>query len=356
LNVMERKEFTPRILSTNIKTRKLGYIIGILRILDKNFLDVDSLVEKLESWSQSNSAFFQSMGESGWLKRTTKHYPALRYIQLAEDLELVKIVGRECGVTKLGQPILFLAPIWNNPFELSSEQICYLFKRILVVDYDFLMPLLKLLSSPKIRPKVFDDFKKAVLGHLQVRETSFGDIIKSSKFRNRIQLIEKWSKEREYLQHIIYPRLDWLVDLKMVNLDKNQYELAAGCKAFLESLNSVSSEEELEQWFDNDYYEAFSDIFRRPSFETMSQFDALSKAQQSEQLHLLLEESFMKFSSANLPFQHLSARTFLEYTCVKLMSKMIVATFKQVIEVLKTMTDYKFQWEYLLDDGYVTRA
>lgn len=360
---LQGKEYlpSPRTLNTNIKTRRLGYVIGILQILENKFLDIDGLIEKLENWAESNSnGLSRYASNSGWIKKTPKHYPSLRYIRLAEELKLIKVTERECGVTKFGQPALYLTSTKSNPFDLTYEQICYFLKRILVNDYDIFLPLLNLLISPHRSSEIFDNLKKAILEHLKFREKSFGDIVRSSEFRNRIQSIERWSNEREYLEHIIYPRLDWLLDLKMVNLEKarkREYELIGGCSSFLNSLNSIYSEEKLEKWFDNEYYESFLDIFEESLFKgKKSRFIMLTEDQQFEKLRLLVEECFVKFSSAGLPFQHLSARTFLEYSCVKLVSKGIVATFELLTESLKKMTGYKFRWEPMLGDGYITRA
>jgi predicted transcriptional regulator len=350
------KEYTPRIINTNIKTRRLGYIVALTDLLGSNFLLIDDLERKLETWAEEHEKNLERyFSKFGFIKKSPRHYPARRYIQLAKNLRLVKISRNECALTKIGQPLLTLDKNKQNPFELSMEQKCYLLKRILENDFDYILPLLRLLEKCHNTGEIFGNFKIAVLEHLETRIKRVDDILKSSGFKKRIQLMMKWAQEKKYLEHIIYPRLDWLLDIQILDREKYKkriYKLTYNGKAFLEALKKMEVEIDVNAWLEDHYYETFGRCFIK---ESVISFDALKKEERSKFVHDLLEEAFNKFSPPKLPFQHISANTFLEFSCTKLIGMKILPTFTQIKNILSSLPMYRFQWQPSMRDGFIMK-
>jgi hypothetical protein len=351
------KVYAPRIINTNIKTRRLGYIVALTDLLRSSSLLVDDLQGKLEAWAEEHEDDLEMyFSKSGFIKKSPRHYPARRYIHLAENLKLIKISRNECALTKIGQPLPTLDKNKQNPFELSIEQKCYLLKRILENDFDFIFPLLRLLEKCHNTREIFGDFKIAVLEHWETRIKRIGDFLKSSGFMKRKQLMMKWTQEKKYLENIIYPRLDWLLDIQILDREKCKkriYEFTYNGRAFVEEmLKKMEVENNLDAWLEEHYYETFGRCFIK---ESVISFDALKNEERSKLVHDLLEEAFNKFSPPNLPFQHISANTFFEFSCTKLIGMKISSAFSQLKDALKSLPTYRFQWQPSIRDGFIMK-
>lgn len=348
--------YAPRIVNTNIKTRRLGYIIAITDLLGNNFLLFDDLQGKLEAWAEEHEKYLERyFSKSGFIKKSPRHYPARRYIHLAESLRLIKISRNECALTKIGQPLPILDKNKQNPFELTIEQKCYLLKRILENDFDYIFPLLRLLENYNSAREIFDNFKIAVLEHWEKRSKRIGDILKSSGFKKRKELMLKWTREKKYLENIIYPRLDWLLDIQILDREKCKkriYKLTHDGKTFLEELKKMEVEIGADAWLEDHYYGIFGRCFIK---ENVISFYSLKKEERLKLVHGLLEEAFKKFSPPNLPFQHISANTFLEFSCTKLVGIKILPAFSQIKDVLKSLPTFRFQWQPSIRDGFIMK-
>lgn len=255
----------PRILNVNIKARRLGYVTQCLNLLKPSLSwTLDNVIERLESLGTQHQKELEAYVEnSGYIKETKKHYPAKRYIKLMQELQLIKITGRSCRVSKLGEPLHFLQPIYNNPFDLTIEQECYLLRRLLISDFDVLLPLYRLLQDHDNVPTIFRLFKNAFVDQLEKRTEAIGDLLRASDFRNQIYSIGRWTKEKKYLEHIIYPRISWLIDLKLFDLEifvkGRLLRLNDAGKRIFSNLEKTYEEEHLEHWFANRFYEQFAE-------------------------------------------------------------------------------------------------
>ncbi|MEM5867688.1 MAG: hypothetical protein QXG39_07195 [Candidatus Aenigmatarchaeota archaeon] len=352
------EKYAPRIINSNIKTRRLGYIIALVKIIGNNFLFIDDALRRLESWAEAHQKEVEEYsGKSGLITASPKHYPAKRYFHLAKDLRLIKVSRSECAVTKIGQPILYLAEYLRNPFDLTNEQICYLLKRILENDSDCFLQLLRSLEKYNEIKNIFTQFKKTLLDHLEKKIEKLGDILKSSEIKRRRDKIIRWTEERKYLEHIIYPRLDWMTDLKILNISKRKegiYEFTEEGKSFLSFLNEMEKAnlENFDAWLENRYYEIFGQCFIKKEKNLLT---TLNSEEHVKLISDLLEDAFRKFSSPNLPLSHMSAITFLEYSCTKLVVMGIIPSFNQLKDLLKRMAGYRFQWQPSMEDGFIIK-
>lgn len=356
---MMKREIAPRIINTNIKTRRLGYVISLTELLGNKFLLVDDLQRRLEAWAIEHQKDLEKYhSKSGAITKSPRHYPASRYIHLAENLGLVKISRNECALTKIGQPVPTLTKSEQNPFKLSVEQTCYLLKRILEHDFDYIFPLLRLLKNHNRTKEIFSCFKVAVLEHLEMQRKKISDIVRASGFKKREELMMKWTRERKYLENIIYPRLDWLLDLYFLDHKKYKeriYKLTDGGKSFVEKLERAQVDinlHDFDKWLNEQYYETFGRCFIEGN---VILFKELKEEESKKYVCDLLEEAFGRFSPHGLPFQHISANTFLEFSCAKLVGMKIVPTFNQLKNILKSLSTYRFQWQPSMRDGFIMK-
>lgn len=350
-------------MNVNIKARRLGYVIQCLNFFKQSEnLTVGTVLEELESWSTQNEEKLERyISSSGYIKKTIKRYPAKRYVQLIRDLHLIEISETSCSITKLGKPLLFLETTPTKPFDLNIEQRWYLLKRLLIFDFDCLLPHFRLLAEYNDVPTIFRLFKNTYLTHLEERARAIGDIIQSSEYRKRIDSIKKWTKEKKYLEHIVYPRIAWLIDLKLIDwnilIEEKRYELSKAGSLIASTLESIYKTDKLENWFETSFYttlaQAYDSLFKKDQITFLGN---LSEKQRFRILEDKLKNSFSMFASSGTPFPHMSANTFLEYACIKLLKEGIVAEFEICKEILKSIPGYRFRWEPVVNDGFITKV
>lgn len=347
-------------LRVSIKARRLWYVTECMKLFKPNTaLSVDNFIEQLELLGVKHKKELEAYVESsGYIDRTEKHYPAKRYIGLMQGSQLIKIARRSCRITKLGEPLRFLQPLYANPFNLSIEQECYLLKRLLISDFDVLLPLFRLLPDCDNVPMLFRLFRNAINDQLKKRMEAIGDIIRASEFRKQIDRMKRWTNEKKYLEHIIYPRISWLIDLRLFDMEtlvkEDHLELNEAAKIIFSGLATIYDEERLKYWFENHFYETFFQA--RPSgfkIKEMVRLRDLSEKEAFKHLEAMLKDSFGKFSSPGTPFLHMSATTFLEYSCIKFLSKGILAEFTGLKDLLRSIPGYRFEWEPVVDDGFI---
>jgi len=353
----------PRTLNINIKARRLGYVIQCLNFFRQSeSLTVGTVFEKLELWSTQNKEKLERyINSSGDIKKTIKHYPAKRYVELIRDLHLLKISETSCRITKLGKPLLFFETTPAKPFDLSIEQRWYLLRRLLISDFDYLLPHFRLLAEYNDAPAIFRRFKNTYLTHLEEQARAIGDIIQSSEYRKRIDNLKRWTKEKKYLEHIIYPRINWLIDLKLIDwnilIEEKRYELNKAGSLIVSTLESIYKTGKLKDWFETSFYttlaQAYDSLFKR---DQMTFLGNLSEKQRFRIIEDKLRDSFSLFASSGTPFLHMSANTFLEYACIKLLKEGIVAEIEICKEILKSIPGYRFRWEPIVNDGFITRV
>lgn len=353
----------PRTITVNIKARRLGYVIKCLSAFKQSeSLTRGTVYEKLELWSvQNKKELDKHIRTSGYISKSPKRYPAKRYVDLTSNLQLIKIDRTSCSITKLGIPLHFFEIVPSKPFELSIEQQWYLLKRLLISDFDILLPHLQLLEKYYDVPTIFLKFKKTYLAHLEQRVRSIGDIIESSEYRKRIDKIKGWTSEKKYLEDIIYPRIDWLTDLKLIDwtilAEENRYELSKPATLITSKLVSLNKIGKLKNWFETGFYttlsKAYNSLFNKDHITFLAN---LSEKQKFEIIKNKLEESFSMFASSGTPFAHMSAITFLEYTCIKLLREGIVAEFDICKQILNDISGYRFRWDPIVNDGFITRV
>lgn len=353
----------PRTLNVNIKAQRLGYVIQCLNFFkQRESLTFGTVLEKLELWSaQNEKKLEQHIKTSGYIKKSSRRYPPKRYVELISNLQLIEISEMSCNITKLGIPLLFFEATPSKPFDLSIEQRWYLLKRLLISDFDILLPHFQLLAEHNDVPTIFRRFKNTYHAHLEERIRAIGDIIQSSEYRKRIDFIKKWEKEKKYLEHIIYPRIHWLIDLKLIDWNilskKKRNELSKEGNLIASTLDSIPKTEKLKHWFETSFYtmlaQAYDSLFKRDQITFLTN---LSEKQKFRIIEDKLEDSFSLFASSGTPFPHMSANTFLEYTCIKLLKEGIVAEFDICKKILKSIPGYRFRWEPVVNDGFITKV
>lgn len=361
-----------RLTSSTVKTRRLGYILAIPRILGNNKFSTNLLVKKIIEWSLYNEENFKVYGDSlpAIRLRTKERYvgkitgfdSAVRYIKLVEEIGLITFITNSWQNTKLGNVIRFLDGK-DNPFRVSLNQIFLLFKLFLEKDFDYLASLWEILQrKPYIpdkeatrlfREKVEERWNRKL-------ETAISRDIMSvvASLKRALRRIKDWREPVGYYRDCIKaPRLEWLLDLRILrrwNQKTKTYIFRAGIeKFFKKDLMDLI-------WLDETYPYIFYEFFR-DEIPKLDKWADLSDSEKSHILQLLLDNSMELFKPADI-IHKISASQFLDYSLCKMISEYgVIGSYSEIEKDLLTLSrQNKLPYKYVriisdVDRGYILR-
>ncbi len=229
-----------KILTNNTKTRRLGY----LKLLSE-FIKIEKKIpeskinRKFEKYSTSiliEDQLLDYKDDKGRIKITKSGISAQPYITLAENLDLLTKInniyseGKRMKVYRLVKEKINQSKS-ENVFDLSYFDRLFFIERILEEDFLYLSILLEFLFIKESTS--FDElkavFQSKILSRLNYYLKELG--LKES-VKRQIQKIRKrvlsWKNPDVYLEHIIMPRINWLVDLDFVifNRETKKFEIS----------------------------------------------------------------------------------------------------------------------------------
>jgi len=353
---------------TNTKVRRLGYFLQIVREIGKASLAEETLLARLTSWAENNANLLvQYVDSTGVIKESPKGTSARRYLSSALEMELVAKIGREYKLTKHGK-VLFLFTNKGEcfPFELTPKEMCFLLNRLLLFDSDYLIPLLQFLRGHGecTLSSLQERFRDAVLSWLEIKVNYI--FAEESRERNELLRVENriksWRKPKKYAEHIVPPRIHWLLDLRLIDWDfykkTRKFALGKKGKVFLSHLPQIQDHLYVNRdWLENDYFEDFILAFFPES--AITRFSQLRCKEQHEIVHNFLKQSFTIFGTTDL--LRIAASQFLYYTCVELAltNKMAcgVEDLKQSLNQISSSANssYYFYWSAQQNDGHITK-
>ncbi len=249
----------------------------------------------------------------------------------------------------------------QNPYELSDETRCFLLKRLLEEDFDYLTTLTGLFLTKYVS---FTDFKRNLAIHFKRAST---DGVSAREMRLLREMEQEWKSPKEYFrQHILAPRRGWLLDLELVHWDefrtRSQIDFKVSTKRLIEKLEELRRSE-LFKYLANSYYEDFARLLGSKTEFTL--FSHLSEGEKKEKTIDYLKIAFSIFGTVFL--KRISSRSFFEYIpCHALSKEMVICPRKDLEEVLLTIsasTEEHFRYRRVeeiseegkkIDVGYIT--
>lgn len=220
-----------RIISTNTKARRLGYLkLFLSSFRNRKQHTIQSfncwLSEKLE---MAEFELNEYKNNKGIITKTGNNLTSKPYLDVAIDLGLLVKKGNVLELGKLGKVYLELSRQYSSLedgwFELNIVDKSILLESILLNDFLYMSILLEY-SYTRSNPSYKDlksKFQELVIRRIKNIRTSYGQasfnlLIKLNNLEKRIS---SWSKAEVYLEHILMPRLNWLFDLDIIDLHKD---------------------------------------------------------------------------------------------------------------------------------------
>lgn len=215
-------------ISTNTKTRRIGYLKILLSMFEHQFqIPASRLNRKFELFCQNfEQSRLQYKNTKGNVVVTKNGGSAAPYIELALKLGLIHKGGGMYMLGKTGKAYNAISSQYNhnsdNPFELNILDVLFWSELILREDFWFVYCLLEQAAintsiSYSALKKIFKEILIQQIDNY-IDEASYSQSANILKLKSYRRQISNWEKPEVYMEHIIMPRLNWLFDLDYISL------------------------------------------------------------------------------------------------------------------------------------------
>lgn len=221
--------FEIKILSSNTKIRRLGYLKILLKMLkEQSKVPVSKINNKFEKYCQDYNQYLKlHKNRKGNVIVTKTGNSANPYIELAVNLGLIHKAAGVYEVGKIGKVYNILKDKIDeqdmNPFAFSKFDITFFLELLLKEDYWFLYAILEQAAiNPSIAYKnLKKEFKQILLEQIgqfidEAQNTNHSKQVLPLKIIER--RINDWKKPEVYMEHVLMPRLNWLYDMELIDL------------------------------------------------------------------------------------------------------------------------------------------
>ncbi|MDV3663309.1 hypothetical protein CMU51_04470 [Elizabethkingia anophelis] len=230
------------IISTNTKVRRLGYFKILSLFFNENKkAPATSINKKFENYClKYRELLEENTFKKGLINETKTGISAKPYIDTANDLEFLNKIH---NIYYSGKSFKVYQTLQNefsdssNIFELSNFDRMFFLECILRNDYFYFSNLLELLyiKEKTIYSHLIQVFKNQLTARLEnyKKENSHADRKILNGIETVLNRIRKWEKPEVYLEHIIMPRLNWMLDLGIITGTNNEFIITEiGLKLF----------------------------------------------------------------------------------------------------------------------------
>jgi hypothetical protein len=347
--------------STNTQTRRLGYIIQICKLLADNHAPMNVLQKRIEDWAEENNfALEHHVSDKGRLGRSLRSYGAKRYIRLAQDLHLIVDISGLFRPTITGLVLIELGSESHksNPFKIGPRTNLLLLYQLLLLDADYLLPVFQLTQLYHKQSKILEMSQGRLIHRFELMERKVHSPLLRSQIRERKKAIIQWTKPVTYMEHLVLPRLHWLLDLEL--LDWNSFEALREFEPSTAGAHIIDQLPFLDEhsfvnrgWCQNTLFSAWAQGF---GFEH-TLWHSLSEDSQALLVEEYVEIGFQLFRTSVR--YRISAYQLALFIILELLfARQISAGFEDVKQALSDFSKsghirWDFFWSPMDDDGYL---
>lgn len=295
----------------NTKARRLAYLTAIVSMLGHNSLDERGLLARIAQWSQDHRPDLKAYWvQTGDVTSTRRNSAGVRYLHLATKLGLIAPISGAYRATRVGLVLFALTEEKRpntNAFFLSHPECLFYLHLLLNQDADLLLTVTDYLRAhpgPALA-QLQRDFQEAFLHRLSQKITlSRDDIVRQSLLERRGR-VERWRKPERYAEHIVPPRLNWLLDLGFLEpgrFRRHRYFFTETGRRFLSVLPSLGDSQLRDVsggWLESDFWMAVAWGF--VDKEALTRWDQVGDERRREVCAPLFEEVFRAFRHTAVP-------------------------------------------------------
>lgn len=229
-----KDDFNLEILHVSTKTRRLGYFKLLSTLFDEGKqYPVNRFSEVFENEALAiESELLEYKNTKGLIKKTQSGNSAKPYVKLAHDLGLINYLRSSVvqgKIFKVYSELRMLDSDQQNFFMLTNLDKLFFLEQILRRDTLYFFVILEslFLYNESSFFNLQTIFRESVLKRLRKFEgfvRNKGENRKANNLQSVRQRVEAWEKPEKYLEHVLMPRLNWMLDLDLVSFtQKNTF-------------------------------------------------------------------------------------------------------------------------------------
>jgi len=354
--------FEVKILNSNTKTRRLGYLKILLKMFqEQSKIPLSKINNKFEKYCQDYNQFLERhKNKKGNVIVTKTGNSANPYIELAVNLGLIHKAAGIYQIGKTGKVYNILKERidnkTDNPFVFSKFDTAFFLELLLKEDYWLLYAILEQTAiTPNIAYKYLKtDFKQILLTQIRqfIDEAQNYDSKKVLPLKIIERRINDWKKPEVYMEHVLMPRLNWLYDMEFIELKNDlSFSLTESGERLLYNL-SAWSDIALHKivsplaYIDNYFMKIINFVFDLKKQEYAKH--------NSIAFNKCLEDSFLLFKT--LAPNRITFSLFVSYT-----KQMLFWNSSEIIDTedirkyfeSRQISDYIFKYQEHYKDGYI---
>lgn len=322
--------------ATNTKTRRLAYLQALTLILKNRTYTRPQLLEKIANWNKANLQDLKSYWvTTGEVTSTRQNSAGSRYIDLAMGLGVIAHISGVYRCTRLGRVLITLLDQTEenteNAFQLTIASRMFFTYLLLQKDADLLLLLTdsieshtKLSLAPMQR-----QFKELFLERLNLKIELSSDEKTRRILIDRRREVDAWKKPERYAEHLIPPRLNWLLDLLWLDPEgfaQHTYSFTQHGSAFVRSFPLLDKKiRDIDtSWLENDFWLSLPKLVENSNARLWTELPLSEKVTLAANL---LRIAFKSFRLTGVP--RISRMPTLLYICLSLSNIGITVTPKQ---------------------------
>lgn len=353
------------LISTSTKARRLGYFKVLSSFLETyKKVPYSYLNKKIEDYCLNYSDYLDNnLYKKGLIIKTLSGISAKPYAEVAFSLDILNKINNIVYTGKSFKVYQYLQKEYSNQpnvFKLSTFDKVYFLECILKNDFFYFSNLLEIFFFEK------EASYKYVLGHFQKQLTSCLEVYKrQSGYVNRMTLenfdvilkrISSWEKPEVYLEHLLMPRINWMLDLDILTESDNKFTITdIGLKLFthLSIWNDISTNKVISPiWFIERFMiNMFDDCYNNSEIQHPMYNDYVL-----EKIYEYIDESFDIFKT--LAPNRVTASQAVNYTKYKLyLNNGIKRDYQFILDSLseKEQDRFIFKYQEQYQDGYIQK-
>jgi hypothetical protein len=354
------------ISSTNTQVRRLEVISAITREIGRRMAPMELLKSKMIEWSfflEANSSLYYS--KNGKLTHDTEVTTAFpKYISLMKEMGIIHKLGSVISLTTNGHILNDLIKQSNQLSDVitKEEKLFYLYI-LFSKDADYLLLVLDMIKNEPLlsnQTQLQKKFEKSLLQRLKSKALfSERSTLMNIEEKRRVVSVE-WLNSASYAEHIIAPRLEWLIDLNVLKKEDNRYLFTDEGEKFLESFLSLKENESVSdinnEWITEKAFSSFRYLFSDSML--LRDFKDLTNFEQNKIIGecLLISSNLFRSGSA----LRIGLQPSLIFSSIHSFYKEnVVLEFKQLVEKVKQVFVYKGKQYQMkgaarITEGYIT--
>jgi len=313
---------------TNTKVRRLAYLTAIVSLLGRSGLGERALLTRLMRWGQRSKTWLEDYWvQTGEVTSTYRNSAGGRYLHFATNLGLVASISGVYRVTRVGLVLWELVKGYaadRNPFYLTKSERLFYAHLLLERDADILLTIADcLLAQPgSSLAQIQRSFQSELINRLNKKIGVSQDERLRQRLLDRRAEVERWRKPERYVEHIVPPRLSWLLDLDVLEPGSFSRHRFLGTEAGIRFLSAVPRlggdhfSDVTDEWLQTSFWSAASALLNLGPLVDWNQLDD----QMHSELVQLLAEAFKQFQYTVVPkvsltqiLLYLSIRFMLEH-------------------------------------------